>query len=322
MYEYAERQTKKKCLQKAVGEELHRSVGMRAGLTTRDPITHLMQNFETKFEKSGRLAFANKNPEIEEQGLFFETTDEEPEYQRESEADEIEEYAPCKESPFMSKFADIAFHNGNLAAGIIEGKGKLMLVATLKNALGQTASNSQTGKTVGGAAEQRVIPGERAEVLFNRYDAKTAVGLVVSALRNSKGIVSAFESAMKSSDLQGIETLDVIMPFLCTKEDKSRKEMYLERLSELQGMEGTQEEREVLSRAIDKQAHIIDTKERLKAELAVEISTMMDNVTEAENMFVSPGFWMDVYNEVIGGDGDEDDEGDETDGDGEGLEDE
>mgnify|MGYP001391790748 FL=1 len=142
-----------------IKSDISRSVALDASLKTRDPIWHLTETFATTFNRAGRSLTEQLAGAAGIDGTGFETqrdksagndgTGFEVRGEAERQAPQAEgkwdftkhyETSPLQKQSglFLRRFGQTAFDGGSLAAGILQGKSRYMLVSCLKRSIGQS----------------------------------------------------------------------------------------------------------------------------------------------------------------------------------------
>ena len=179
----------------------------------------------------------------------------------------------------MRKFSKMAFQRGELSAAVMQGTGKLVLMSCLKRAVGDS---EQSGTLFGLGAQTRNVPSRDPDkMMFHRNFAKSAVGLVVDALRDARrSVESLTEMAAGTGEFRerdGGATLRAMYPFL---DDSRERELLAERRERLKG-DCTAEERAILENAAVRANALIAKKARMKEEFIQKLREVSDRATEA-----------------------------------------
>lgn len=139
------------------------------GYRTRDPVYSITEAFSTRFTLEGqRLTgqMLEQSGQPLEEGAARPAAEQMP-YQ----VSETQRQSGLR----LQKFADAAFSKGTLAAGILGGQGRMMLISSLKRTLGQPEPVNERQQILKGACSvQKNLPGNEGQVVYNRQDVKSA----------------------------------------------------------------------------------------------------------------------------------------------------
>lgn len=305
--------------------EINTLTGQSGNIRSVDPVWYLTDNFVSTFNMTGK-SMQEQTPATDGTGVS-----------RESEENQQNGLAQGKEwdfsphyqaSPlqqqnglFLRKFGQIAFDRGNLAAGILQGRGQLMLMSCMKRTVGQSQpTNIKQEKLFGGSSAHKRLPQKDAQVIFNRNDVKSAVGLVVGSLQSAGRIFSVFDNAANSEgsplEQESIDTLRQLYPFLSTTRDRDTIERYRMKLSCLKEQGADGEAAGLLERGISKLQAVINKKELMKTQFITKLQMLRYNAAGAEILFFQQGFIDYAFEELkqfagaADGDGEDQNNGD------------
>ena len=291
--------------------DINRSVALNAGNKSRDPVWHLTESFATVFNRAGRSLTGQTAETAEYDGTGLksrgenETEAESQQQGKEWSFSKHYETSPLQKQSglFLRKFGQTAFDGGNLAAGILQGQSRYMLMSCLKRSLGQSEpKNARQEKLFGGASVHKNLPLRDAQVVFNRNDIKSAVGVVVSSLQSAVRVFDTLERAAESEDSpvvqENVETLRQLYPFLTIDRDRKTLDKYREKLAVLKEQGAGEELVSVLERRIAKLQSVVDKKMEMKTRFMTKLREYSDNAVGAEKLFTQPGFIEQVYEEL------------------------
>lgn len=242
----------------------------------RDPLDQVTERFQQTFDQMGRRRAQQLEPEgpSRQEGQEGRA----PSRLKDREA----KYHPELPQAPIRTFATMAFQRGRLASAVLQGTGRMMLATCLQHAVGQH-NLIQSRQTLFGAGSQvRVVPGSSPDqMVFHRGFARSAVGLVVDVLSDTRSVVDTLaEMAAGTGALEeneGARTLRRVYPFL----DDSRERALLEQYrAQLAGTTGPQE-RQVLQNAIVHAGALIARKAQMKEAFVTRLRLLSDKAQEA-----------------------------------------
>lgn len=305
----------------------------QAGFVHRDPVHQLTESFASSFNNTG--SGLGDQFTLDTDPFKAIRPAEEKETEREEAAGPEETYEPAaslqmKEywsgryqgnGAFIRSFGQVAFSRGGLAAGILQGEGRMMLISSLKRTVGQSPPGNDRQKMLyPSASVHQNLPGQEGTVIYNRYDVKSAVGLVVSSIRSGRRVLDQFQQAAEGRPLaeQNIRTLQTIYPFLSDREDRALLEEYNARSDELRAHHGAPEDIQAMEYGIRKLHAIIAKKQQQRVNFVTKLQELSAHAMETERMFSAAGFVEELLGEIGGfasGDGDDSGEGEKNGGD-------
>ncbi|MDO4962109.1 MAG: hypothetical protein Q4E57_09750 [Eubacteriales bacterium] len=220
----------------------------------------------------------------------------------------------------LKKFANISFQRGNMAAAIVEGTGKMMLVSTLKRTIGQEHSyNFKERKLFQAMSVHKEIPAhQNALTIVNRGFAESAVGMMVDVLKDARQSLNNLTAIAEGGDSidkhSGLETLRKEYPFLLTDREDALLKEYAERRSELEaelsGIRGEnagapvrrdpREELELLKEAEERVLTVKRRKETTRREFLQKLRVLNAQALRAQAEFESPALLELVANVIQG----------------------
>ena len=293
----------------AVNVQLRRMAGLpQKGCDSRDPVSHVQDVFFTGFATHGR-AMAQL-----EGAPFMEAK--QPEMERE----EAQQSAEQRQAPptggmeeryqgsafgyaneqFYHRFADTAFSKGDLAAGVLQGKGKMMLVSTMKQALGQSPpDNERERKLWANTSAHKKLPLGDARVVFNKGEVRSAVGLTVDSIASGRNALNDMREAalLCGRSKGGGETLLRLYPFLSVEEDRQSLENIRRQLREAKGGQNADKQR-MLEYGERKMQAMIEKKEAMRIRFIQLIDELSANAQRAEEEFSEAGFSDQLFREL------------------------
>ena len=273
-------------------EQIHAQLSHAAGssaFSRRDPVSYVTESFHQSFDRlgmqrAGELLSGSQDTsrQITERGQT-----ESAENRR---ADGMPAYLPGTEVP-LRKFSETAFKRGRLAASVLRGTGKMMLVSCLKRTIGQSdLESSREQNLLRSGAQQRNVPGHTPDsVLFTRGVTQSAVGLVVDTLRDARRVVQSMEDlAAGTGEVRGgVEgsTLRAMYPFL----DDSRERALLEEYRRQLAASEDAEEAALLQNALVHTRALIGKKAQMKEEFINKLRLVSDRAAETLAELEAPG---------------------------------
>ncbi|WP_278942931.1 hypothetical protein [Anaerotruncus colihominis] len=259
------------------------------GYRTRDPVYSITEAFSTRFTLEGQRLTGQM---LEQSGQPLEKGAARPAAeQMPYQVSETQRQSGLR----LQKFADAAFSKGTLAAGILGGQGRMMLISSLKRTLGQPEPVNERQQILKGACSvQKNLPGNEGQVVYNRQDVKSAVGLVVGSLRSAgrlfQTMAEAAEGPQSPLAQADNEILLRMYPFLSVRDDQKTLHAWRGRLKELEIGEANREEADVLRRGIASLEALIQRKQAQKIQFISRFSILRDNAEQAEQLFSAEGF--------------------------------
>ena len=240
----------------------------------RDPVYHISETFCTRFENFGRA---------ESEKFYNSALDGGQSVQR-GRDDAVSgadgNGGNVTDSLFFKNFSDTAFRSGKLFGSVRNGSGKMMLTSCLNRAACPSESVRQRKLFKGSTA--RDIDGSFGDkVVLNKGVADSAVGIAVSALKDSRRVVESFIKVAggikiaggKNSDGSGSETMHKMFPFLTLKYDRECLEKYNAGLKN----NDSPEQRDILKRAAAKTTAVIEKKELMRVRLIDSLRALSEN---------------------------------------------
>lgn len=198
---------------------------------------------------------------------------------------------------FTDRFSAYAFSGGKLAAAVMAGQGKQMLTFCLAKSLGRPAPQGELQRRLlSQSAVSANIPANDAAVRFNR-DALSAVGVVADTLKSSSRLFDvlrkiALDDGNKSAnplEMNEINTLKSVLPFMDIRKDERLLSQYKERLKALEGdtsQEGIKTA-QLLRAAAVKQTAVLQQKRQEQRNFLTVLDRISNNVKEAEKLFAN-----------------------------------
>lgn len=212
-----------------------------------------------------------------------------------------EEYAhssgELESGEFADKFSTYAFSGGKLAAAVMAGQGKQMLTFCLAKSIGRPAPQGELQKRLlSQSAVSAAVPDKNAAVRFNR-NACSAVGVVADTVKSSGRLLEIIRQVAQGDgdksnnplEMNGIDTLKKVLPFMDIKKDEQLLRMYKDRLKQFEGdnsQEGLRTARVLLS-AVERQAAVLQKKRQEQRNFLTVLGKITNNVNEAEKLFGS-----------------------------------
>ncbi len=258
------------------------------GYRTRDPVYSITEAFSTRFTLEGQRLTGQM---LEQNGQPLEGGTARPAEQMPYQVSEAQRQSGLR----LQKFADAAFSKGTLAAGILGGQGRMMLVSSLKRTLGQPEPVNERQQILKGSSSvQKNLPGNGGQTVYNRQDVKSAVGLVVSSLRSAgrlfQTMAEAAEGPQSPLAQADNEVLLRMYPFLSIRDDQKTLNVWRLRLKELEGVESERGPADLLRRSISSLEALIQRKQSQKIQFISRLSVLRDNAGQAERLFSAKGF--------------------------------
>ena len=191
-----------------------------------------------------------------------------------------------------------------------------MLVSSLKRTIGQRGPLNAREETLRGSSSvHKNLLQSDAQVIFNRDDVNSAVGLVVSSLRSARRVLDTFRQAACGSSAThdaGILTLQKQYPFLSDRADRETMSSYAARRQQLLA-EGDERGAALLAHSIQKLQGVIQKKQEMRDRFATELQRMSENAQGAELLFSQEEFMEELFGELLefaqGGEGEGGEEG-------------
>lgn len=193
---------------------------------------------------------------------------------------------------FLTKFSQIAFQRGTLAAAVLRGTGKMMLFSCLKRTVGQSGpTNPRQRMLFEASSQRRAESGDLPEqVMFNRGQANSAVGLVVDVLNDARRTVDTMVDMAGGKSVppagSGAETLSRMYPFLSVGKEQALLAQYRIKLQDANDVSS----KEILKHAMEKTQALVQKKEQMKLRFITALRSVSDSASAALEIFTMPGF--------------------------------
>lgn len=320
-YETKRPRQKKKKQEVDATSPLNKSLKSLSGLPTkgcehRDPVSSVTDCFTASFSAHGlAMSKLKEGEEAEDNSLAGEG-------EKQNKADEEAEGKPWSElqlgekkeeqptggmeanyqqtklqkqsGRFIHKFADITFGRGNIAAGILQGEGKILLVSSMKQAVGQAPpTNQRQQKLWGDSSVQREVPSDDSKIIFNEGDVNTAVGIVIDSINSGRNALENLSRIVTEGSIgsgEEAQALEQMYPFLSTRRERALIETYQERLSAMESDEAGAPERASLEYGLKKTQAILQKKQAMCARFAAVSDVMAGRAKTAEEEFSEAAF--------------------------------
>jgi len=200
---------------------------------------------------------------------------------------------------FLKRFADTAFSRGALSGAVMRGTGRMMLVSCLKRTVGQSQpKNFRQRALFQNASAVRNVRGRPPDqVIVNKGDTDSAIGLAADATRDARRMVDSLTGLMEGGfegSPGGSGTLQKMYPFLSDAREQSLLAEYRDRLAALTGPESA-EQRQILTRAMAKTRSLIERKTQMRAAFIHHLRALSDQATVALRIFEQDDFRDLVY---------------------------
>jgi len=285
------------------------------GFDSLDPVRHVQDTFFTGFAAHGRAM-----SRLQERGLPRERDELPAQAQRqgmlpaqqESEQEETllptggmeERYQSSalsmSQGRFLHRFADTAFSRGDLAAGVMQGQGKMMLVSTMKQAITQSPPDNELEERLwSSTSTHKKLPLRDTRVVYNKDEVRSAVGLVVNSIASGRNALIDMRKAAQlcGSANSGGETLSRMYPFLSVEEDKKSLANIESQLREIR-TGGDPEHKQMLEHGARKMHAIIEKKEAMRLRFIQLIDQISANAQRAEEEFAQNEFADQLFKEL------------------------
>ena len=291
----------------------------------RDPLYHVTESFQQTFDKMGR-----KHAQDAVGGFSAEERSQEESEQAKEQTGKQEKKPPqsgeqAQKTPqsgdrasekrragdqmlwtgnvpsALTRFSETAFQRGAMSASVLNGTGKMMLVSCLKRTVGQSGPKRIQQQTVIGTGSQiRNIPGRSADqMVFNRTVAKSAIGIVVNALRDARRVVDSMTAMARGTGelhSENSATLQTMYPFLDNSRDLALEAEYREKLARCTD----EREKPVLQNALVQVLSLKAKKAQMKAEFINKLRLVSDRATETLADLEAPGTLDEIVSAVWG----------------------
>ena len=200
---------------------------------------------------------------------------------------------------FIHRFADTAFSRGDLAAGILQGKGKMMLASTMKQAIGQSPPDNEREKKLwSNTSAHKKLPGGDAVAVFNKGDVHSAVALIVDSIASGRNALNDMrDAAIVCRKAGGNDTLAKLYPFLRVQEDKRTLKHIQAQLQHINSKDDPEKKRLLEYGAMKMQA-LIQKKEAMSLKFIQLIDSLSINAQRAEMEFQESGFSDQLFREL------------------------
>jgi len=277
-----------------------------------DPVFRLIDGFSEEFDAVGRARSAEHSDgqagENEKTPEFRESTGEAELRKRHDSPVYSHSASELQTGDFKDRFSSHAFRHGRLAASVMAGKGKEMLVTCFKRA--GTDSRPETGwqrSLEAGKAVSVPLMNQSADVTFVR-DVNSAVGITLDAIRSAGRTLDIFrqlagdDEAHSQNRLEkhGVETMRELYPFLKLDGDNELIARYKNEQKQLEGdrsPEGRMRA-QALESALRKATAVKARKEFQKQRFLTVLTRIQNHVKEAEKLFSSDGFQAEMIEEL------------------------
>lgn len=287
----------------------------------RDPLYHITEDFQKTFDLMGRRRAERYGIIQETRGLGNiapgitnsagqksgegregpEAAQNAGEGERLSRAAEMDRMVEPAGDPgnrmFLSRFSEIAFQRGTMAAAVLRGTGKMMLFSCLKRTVGQSQPrNLRQRMLFEGASVRRNVAGRTPDqAVFNRGAIDGAVGLVVDALQDARQTVESLSELAGGKNVlkpgSGAETLQKMYPFLTDERDRALLADYKAQLKTA----GDPGDQALLEHAVIKTQALITRKKYMKERFITALRQVTDSATSALMEFSQPGFSDEMF---------------------------
>lgn len=219
-------------------------------------------------------------------------------------------YSQLKNGEFCDRFSSYAFRGGKLAGAVLTGQSRNIFISCVARAAGlQGAQNEKQRKICGASAIEDRLDGQSASVVFNNYDAQSAVGIILDAIQGATSIFEVFRSIVNGTDgtcqesplkMRGIHTMTSLYPFLKTDGDKALIEKYRAEIKALEGNNSPEalQQKQCLEAALKKETAVLNCKMTEQRKFLTLLEEMESNARYAEKMFSSDGFAEEITEEI------------------------
>lgn len=282
---------------------LRSMAGLPANAGARDPVSQVQDTFSTSFQAHGRAMMQLREGQSPPQGLAPHEGEEEAQEARPAlPTGGIEErYAPSEaeyqRGHFLHRYADVAFNRGDLAAGILQGESKMVLISTMKQALGESpADNQREEKLWGSRSSSKRLLGGDARLGYNKGEVRSAVSLTIDSIASGRNAIEDLKDGLKLARKTrgGSETLKRLYPFLTVEEDKETLAHIRAQLRGLSGPEAAEQKR-MLAHGERKMQALIEKKEAMELRFMQMIEELSANALGAEREFQAEGFSEQIF---------------------------
>jgi len=292
----------------AIDAELRHSAGMPAkGTGSWDPVSYVTDKFAAKFNESGRAAVrrraAGERGREEDRG--------EPGAARSAgQAERVDTMAEryqltgrqYAEGDFVHRFGKLAFENGEMSAGIMQGRGKLVLLSTMQKAIGVSMpTNERQQKLWGDASLHRNVSRTGAGVIVNRDEMKSAVGIVVDSINAGGNVLRAMRGSLAALDKAGdISTMRRLYPYLDTGADILHRDQYQRKLREM-SLENSRDytQKAVLEYGVRHHTAMIGRKEDMQRGLMNELDAIAATAWREQEALASENTVNWLYEQLV-----------------------
>jgi hypothetical protein len=280
----------------------------------RDPLYHVTENFQQTFDRIGRKhageLIGGLSIEPEEKQSETQTGQREGSGGKTGGADRLGGKQPTGGNVHdpgrnrmwtgnvpsaLTGFAEMAFQRGTMAASVLDGTGKMMLVSCLKRTVGESGPKRVQQQSLFGTGSQlRNIPGRNPDqMVFNRTFAKGALGIVVDTIRDARRVVDSMaDMAQGTGELyrEDSETMRTMYPFLDLSREAQLESEYRARLAACTD----EREKPILQNALTQVLALRDKKTLMKKEFINKLRLISDRATETLADLEAPGTLDDV----------------------------
>ena len=201
----------------------------------------------------------------------------------------------------LTAFSETAFQRGKLSASVLDGTGKMMLVSCLKRTRTASGSSRAQEETVFGTGSQvRNVPGHSPDqMVFNRGFAKSALGIVVDTLRDSRRVVESLvemANGVGELDADSNGALREMYPFLDMSRERELQTRYRARLSHC----ADPREKAVLQNALVQVDALIAKKTQMKDEFINKLRLISDRASETLTELEAPNALDEIVSSAWG----------------------
>ncbi len=270
----------------------------------RDPLYHVTEDFHQTFDRIGHrhaseLTGGFSSEEAAKESRNQEQTAEQSALRAPAAKSGGKTMRADKVSSALTRFSETAFQRGTMAASVLNGTGKMMLVSCIKRAVGESGPKRlQQQSLLKTGSQLRNVPGYAPDqVLFHRNVTKGALGIVVDTLRDARRVVDSMTALAqgKGEIRDGNATaLGAMYPFLDDRRDRELEAQYREAL----GSCTDQREKPVLQNALVQVLALRAKKAQMKNEFINKLRFISDRAIETLTELEAPGIEDDIITSV------------------------
>lgn len=277
-------------------EQYERQMAWAAGTEAfqhRDPLYHINESFQMRFDAVGRKRAAELTGEEEEAQSPKGSAPEagkEGDWPDPTDASKLFQRRNPETQGKLRRFSETAFQRGTLSGAVLQGTGTMMLFSCLKKTAGQSQPDGLRQRKLfeRGPVLRNTPDYNEANFISNRGFVNSAVGIVLNALTNARNVVEEMQAQVQSGGTGASSTLRNMYPFLDDTRERELLETYREKQRTL-----SQEDPEgqaALQNALTHTEAAIAKKAQLKQELIDRLQFISRRAGEALEVFSEPDF--------------------------------